>query len=74
MADWKKRILGVFIIRHGEFSVNEDNVLIKEEDFLSVYDLIESVGRLKLRSLRAKNEENRRPRFISAFFQSESSD
>ena len=56
MMEWKKKVLGVFIIKHGEFEVDEDYIMRREEDFLSIYDLIESIGRLKLRTLRQTNE------------------
>lgn len=50
--------LANFFLEHGSFKFDKNNNLI-EEDFLRIYDLIESVGRYELNELRNKNENNR---------------
>lgn len=58
--------LGEFLQKYGTFKFDQKNNL-NEEDFLRIYDLIESVGRFELNELRNKNENNRRDMFSKAF-------
>lgn len=51
---------------YGQFKVDANNIL-SEEDFLRIYDLIESVGRYELKMLRNDNEVTRKKVFLAAF-------
>lgn len=51
---------------YGSFKCDNNNNL-KEEDFLRIYDLIESVGRFELMVLRQANETTRQKLFETAF-------
>jgi hypothetical protein len=51
---------------NGSFKCDNNNNL-KEEDFLRIYDLIESVGRFELMVLRQANETSRKQLFEQAF-------
>ena len=59
---WLKNGLQKYIEVKGNFKVGTDNNL-NEQDFIDIYDLIESVGRFELQTLRAKNETNRKQMF-----------
>ena len=58
MQEWLDVSLKKFFDKHGAFTVNDSNNL-REEDFLRIYDLIESVGRCELQKLRESNETSR---------------
>lgn len=51
---------------NGPFELDE-NDLLSEQDFLRLYDLIESVGRFELNQLREFNEKSREMIFKEAF-------
>ena len=55
-----------YLNQYGTFKFDEKKNL-NEEDFLRIYDLIESVGRYKLNQVRDKNEKNRGAMFAKAF-------
>ena len=61
--------LADFLTQYGSFKFDDKNNL-NEEDFLRIYDLIESVGRFELSQLRENNEKNRAAMFNSAFLPS----
>ena len=62
---WLDESLGNFVNEHGSFKFDANNNL-NEEDFLRIYDLIESVGRFELCKLRENNEESRQRMFAEA--------
>ena len=64
--DWIEKVLKKFVTLHGAFKVNAQNNL-EEEDFIQIYDLIESVARFNLHQLRKTNEVRRKTIFESAF-------
>ena len=55
---WIKTVLSKYFAQNGSFKVDEHNNL-NEEDFFRIYDLIESVGRFELATLRNNNETKR---------------
>ena len=61
-----KSALKSYVEKNGTFTVDEQNNL-KEEDFFRIYDLIESVGRFELLTLRKNNETQRRKLFKESF-------
>ena len=71
MSNWTKKVLSSFLQKHGDFLI-EDGVL-SEDDFYQVFDFIESVSRLELRTVRCENETNRQPIFIDSFFKDQES-
>ena len=66
LKKWMDDSLVAFLNEYGSFKFDEHNNL-KEEDFLRIYDLIESVGRFELNQLRDKNEKSRGSLFKKAF-------
>jgi hypothetical protein len=63
---WLDESLTKFLGDYGSFKFDDHNNL-KEEDFLRIYDLIESVGRFELMQLRESNEKSRQKMFADAF-------
>lgn len=63
-------MLAKFIEMHGPFKVDEQDNLV-EDDFLQIYDLIESMTRFELLKLRTKRERSRNKLFIEAFYNDE---
>jgi hypothetical protein len=53
---------------HGPFSVDEKH-LLQENEFMHIYDLIETRARFSLHVLRTKNEENRTQLFRKSFIE-----
>lgn len=68
---WLDQSLQQFLKEHGSFKFDANNNL-NEEDFLRIYDLIESVGRCELKVLRESNEASRKKLYKEAFGGSES--
>lgn len=66
LKKWMDESLVAFLNEFGTFKFDDQNNL-KEEDFLRIYDLIESVGRFELNQLRDQNEKNRDNMFKKAF-------
>lgn len=70
LYDWLDKYLTKFLEQHGTFKIDAKNNLT-EEDFLRIYDLIESVGRFELKQLRDSNEVSRKEMFSKAFLEDE---
>lgn len=66
LKKWMDEELAAFLKEFGSFKFDEKNNL-NEEDFLRIYDLIESVGRFELNQLRDQNEKSRGGMFSKAF-------
>ena len=55
IKQWVQKVLNEYIKLNGTFKVDENSNL-KEEDFMKIYNLIESMCRYHLMKLRSKNE------------------
>jgi hypothetical protein len=54
--------------QHGPFKTEDENQVLDENEFLHLYDLIESQARFKLLSLRTANEKQRMSLFHQSFY------
>lgn len=66
LSKWLDKSLAEYFKEYGSFKFDA-NKNLNEEDFLRIYDLIESVGRFELKELREENEKSRKQMFADAF-------
>jgi hypothetical protein len=68
LDDWVEHVLNKFLKEHGPFRTEKDDQILNENDFLHLYDLIESKARFKLLNLRTENEKKRMDLFHKSFY------
>ena len=67
LNEWLEKVMKEFINKRGALQTNTQGHL-SEEDFLRIYEIIESTTRVHLYVLRKENEEKRSSLFQKAFF------
>ena len=71
LQGWLDGVFTKFLKEHGPFvTVNEQ--ILAEDEFMHLYDMIESQARFKLYTLRTSNEKKRMNAFHQSFFDAKS--
>ena len=67
MDAWLDKVFSEYIKKHGPFQTNNEG-LLKEEEFLEIYDTIEALGRFQLKTIRDEHAKLRIDKFNKLFF------